>query len=133
LTRREKLELVVEILRIYVPARVRLRRDNLRTMAELARRDPRVTLDLEPSQAAALAIRLGKAVVRTLMLLPTDSRCLIRSLVLLRLLARRGIESTLVIGVRYEDQPFAAHAWIEHQQIPLLATGGGSFARLLEI
>lgn len=102
-------------------------------MSELARRDHGSTSDLEPNHAAALAIRLGQAVVRTLMLLPTDSRCLIRSLVLLRLLSRRGIGSTLVIGVRHGDQPFAAHAWVEYQQIPLLASGGGHFARLLEI
>jgi hypothetical protein len=123
-------------MRVYGPMRVRFRRDKLKSLVALARRDRQGASELTPEQAAALAIRLGKAVARTLMLLPTDSRCLIRSLVLLRLLARRNIEATLVIGVRGErhnDELFAAHAWIEHRGITLLGAGGGHFARLLEI
>jgi transglutaminase superfamily protein len=79
-----------------------------------------------------LCARLAHAVVRTLSVLPTDSRCLMRSLVLTRLLARRGIHSTLVLGVR-GDGDFAAHAWVEHDMVALLAPGGAEFKRLVEI
>lgn len=77
------------------------------------------------------ALRLGRAVSRTVRLLPTDSRCLVRSLVLTRLLGRRGIPSSLVIGVMSEPQ-FAAHAWVEHAGAPLLSPGNG-FERLVEV
>jgi hypothetical protein len=77
------------------------------------------------------ALRLGRAVSRTVRLLPTDSRCLVRSLVLTRLLGRRGVPSSLVIGVLSEPQ-FAAHAWVEHDGAPLLNPGTG-FQRLVEV
>ncbi len=67
----------------------------------------------------------------TVRLLPTDSRCLVRSLVLTRLLGRRGVPSSLVIGVMSEPQ-FAAHAWVEHGGAPLLSPGTG-FQRLVEV
>ena len=78
-----------------------------------------------------------EAVARTLRLLPTDSRCLMRSLVLSALLARRGIDSSLVIGVRTAEA-FGAHAWVEHEGRPLLPTGASAsgaapFHRLVEV
>lgn len=77
------------------------------------------------------ALRLGRAVSRTVRLLPTDSRCLVRSLVLTRLLGRRGVPSSLVIGVMAEPQ-FAAHAWVEHGGAPVLPPGTG-YERLVEV
>ena len=61
------------------------------------------------------ALRLGRAVMLTLRLLPTDRRCLVRSLVVCGVLARRGIPAQLVLGVRPDSgEPFMAHAWVEH-------------------
>jgi len=40
-----------------------------------------------------------------------------------RLLARLGIESTLVIGV-HRGGDFEAHAWVEHDHRPVLTTIG---------
>jgi hypothetical protein len=77
-----------------------------------------------------VALRLGRVVGRTLKLLPTDSRCLIQSLVLTRMLAKRSIASTLVIGVR-KDPAFEAHAWVEHEGQPVLPPG--RFTRLMEL
>ena len=77
-----------------------------------------------------MALRLGRAVVKTLRLLPTDSRCLIRSLVLSRILSRRAIPHTLVIGVR-NDPEFMAHAWVEHEGYPVLPAG--NYTRLTEL
>lgn len=45
--------------------------------------------------------------------------CLQRSMVLWWLLRRRGIASELRIGVRKEQGQFAAHAWVEHQNLAL--------------
>jgi hypothetical protein len=75
--------------------------------------------------------QLVASVMRLLGVLPTDSRCLIQSLVVLALLERRAVRSTLVIGVRVEPK-FAAHAWVECDGEPLLPTGTG-FARLTMI
>ncbi len=77
-------------------------------------------------------VRLGRAAGRTLSLLPADSRCLARSLVLLALLARRHIEAQLVIGAR-QGPEFGAHAWIELEGVPLNDPGGPEYERLVEI
>ena len=87
---------------------------------------------VDPESAQLSGLRLGRAVSRTLRLLPTDSRCLVRSLVLTALLARRGLSSSLVIGVR-SDPEFAAHAWVEHAGRPLLPPGEENFLRLVEL
>jgi len=71
-------------------------------------------------------------VARTLALLPGDTRCLARSLVLTRLLARRGIPAKLVIGARTTPE-FLAHAWVECAGHPVLAPGDESFGRLVEL
>ena len=55
-----------------------------------------------------------------------------RSLVLLSMLEKRGVASTLVIGVRSEPE-FAAHAWIEYEGEALLPSGNGQYARMVEI
>ncbi len=78
------------------------------------------------------ARRLGGAVVRTLRFLPGDTRCLRRSLVLVQLLARRGIAAQLVIGARTVPD-FLAHAWVEHEGKPVLSPLDGSFGRLVEL
>lgn len=125
-----KLSLVLEILVEYVPAWWILRTRNVVDMVTAARSvgitKPRGPAHLEHRTAR----RLGHAVGRTLRLLPTDSRCLIQSLVLTRLLARRSIPCTLVIGVRNEPE-FQAHAWVEHQERPVLPAG--RYQRLTEL
>jgi hypothetical protein len=78
------------------------------------------------------ARRLGWMVVRVLTFLPGDTRCLRRSLVLTRMLARRGIEARLVIGARSAPS-FLAHAWVECEGVPVLSTEGDSFPRLVEL
>jgi hypothetical protein len=63
--------------------------------------------------------------------MPFDSRCLIRSLVLVRILARRRIASSLVLGVS-TTPAFEAHAWVEHAGVALLPTSA-RFQRLSEM
>ncbi len=76
--------------------------------------------------------RLGRVVGRVLGPLPLESRCLVRSLVLTDLLSRRAIPSTLVIGVK-PGESFGAHAWVELNGVPLLPSGDGQFARLVDL
>jgi hypothetical protein len=45
--------------------------------------------------------------------------CLRRSLVLQRMLRRRGIPTELRLGVRKEDGTLQAHAWLEYQGQPV--------------
>jgi len=47
------------------------------------------------------------------------SACLVRSLTLQHLLARRGIEASLHFGSRFAGNEFCAHAWVEYQGQPL--------------
>ena len=123
-----KLVLAGEIVAAYLRARALLsRRDVVEALAELRRpagRPVEVPDDFEVA-------RLARAVVRTLRVLPTDSRCLMRSLVLTSLLARRGLATNVVIGVSFDDG-FAAHAWVEEQGQPLLPPGV-SYSRLVEL
>jgi hypothetical protein len=132
-----KLVLAGEIAVVYVRARRLLRRRGLPATVEALRTAPAtVARELTPTTSSA-AMRLGRAVTRTLRVLPADSRCLMQSLVLTGLLARRGIASSLVIGVRPAEE-FGAHAWVEHDGRPLLppgvtSEGEAAFQRLVEV
>lgn len=119
-----KTVLVAEILVTYLRARWLLSRCDLPTALARLRASER------PARAATydfVGLRLSHAVTRILSSLPTDAKCLVRSLVLTAVLARRGIESTLVIGVRSDDG-FAAHAWVETNGRGILPDEG--YARL---
>lgn len=109
LPRLAKAVLAAEVLATYVRARWLLSRHDLPAvllvLRSVARAGPPRGYEFTP-------VRLSHAVTRTLQALPMDSRCLVRSLVLTAVLARRGIASTLVIGVR-PGESLAAHAWVE--------------------
>jgi hypothetical protein len=131
---RAKVRLAAEILLAYARVRVALRRDELpRAVASL--RTPPATRRPGPlPDAGRDGARLGAAVIRTLEPLPANSLCLMRSLVLLRLLARRGAKGSLVIAVRpNEDLTLAAHAWVELEGRPLLAPAGADHGRLVTL
>lgn len=128
-TPRDKVSLILEILTSYATMlRVLGQKDVLGMVARAREVEPgrRITDALEHQEAR----RLGKVVGQTLGVLPTDSRCLIRSLVLVRILARRAIPTTLVIGVRKESK-FEAHAWVEHDGKAILPSG--DYTRLTEL
>jgi hypothetical protein len=116
-----------EVLVTYAMVRWSVRRHDLPT-AVAALRTPRWRrkqlgpLDRDERRVAAAAVR----VVRRL---PGDSRCLTRSLVVLAMLARRGIDVQLVLAAR-PAPTFAAHAWVERAGRPLLSTRDFDDARL---
>src|SRR5262249_41622417 len=127
--------LVAEILSTYAVTRWRMPRGDIRDVVR-ANRGGLASAPGEPESISretwAVAARVARAVTKTLRVLPTDSRCLVQSLVLSRLLATRGIPSTLVIGARADSQ-FEAHAWVEHGGYPLLPQEGYEDYRLLEL
>jgi hypothetical protein len=125
-----KLLLGGEILAAYARVRWLASRRNLpRTLQVLRGESPPQSSGIVEQ---VVGLRLGHAVGRTLGTLPADSRCLMRSLVLVRMLAGRGIESTLVIGVRPGPE-FEAHAWVESNGMALLPDGASRYQRLLEL
>lgn len=128
--RRHRALLAAEVVIAYLPLRRRLRSNDLPAMVRLARDVSRASTPPSSDEALLHGLRLGYIVQKVLGRLPTDNRCLILSLVLLRLLERRGIESTMVIGVR-EAEVFGAHAWVERSGIPLLPRG--DYERMLEM
>lgn len=123
-----KAGLIAEILRVYAIVRWRMRDPDIRTIVARLRGDAAGPPRSDPAQAR----RLARAVARTLSLLPTDNRCLARSLVLDTLLTRRALRSVVVVAVRAEPE-FAAHAWVEHDGVAVLPPGAASFKRLIEL
>ena len=106
-----------------------LRRD-LRVSLRRARARPGPRTSLSRADAVDSAQRIGGLVLRSASLLPVDRRCLIRSLVTIRMLSRRGIDARLAIGVDDRDG-FVAHAWVELDGQPVLPTYG--YHRLTEL
>jgi hypothetical protein len=127
----EKLALTLEITFAYVHVRWLMRRGDLRAaLAEVRRTPPRHATSGEGHPFAG---RLGSIVDGRLRHLPGDTRCLARSLVLLKLLARRGFpHGLLIIGVRTEPT-FGAHAWVELDGRSLLQPIEASGSRLVEL
>ncbi len=130
-TPREKARLGLEIVTAYGRVRRLVRRTDIRTAVEALRSAaPRARVG-EPDARRA-GVRLGQVVSQVLGPLPFDSRCLMRSLVLVDLLAARGVSATLVIAVTPSPE-FRAHAWVEHGGVPLLEPADTPFERLVEI
>jgi hypothetical protein len=125
-TRVERARLAAEILIAYGRVRLLLRRHPL----------PEVLVRLRGrsgvAPVAATEARLASAVERVLAFVPADTRCLIRSLVLLAVLERRSVATTLVIGAS-ADAGFQAHAWIERHGVALLWPGDTELGRLVEL
>jgi Transglutaminase-like superfamily len=124
-----KLRLAGEILATYVRVRWLLHRRELPQVVHELRESARRAAPEGIEMPDWNRFRLADAVVRLLRVLPTDSRCLMRSLVLLAMLERRRVCPTLVIGVRTEPE-FAAHAWVERDGKQVLADGDGDYTPL---
>ncbi len=120
----------LEVLAAYPRLRRRLERDGIVPAVELARSG--APLMVEDAAAVADAKRLGQATQRLLALLPGSPSCLMESLVLLRLLSRRGAAARIVLALD-PDEKTAAHAWVEIAREPVLPPAGQGFARLAEL
>jgi Transglutaminase-like superfamily len=125
----ERLRLVAEVLVTYVVVRRQVRKHDLpRAVAALREQRPPRYLAVVNREPRTLA----NAAERVVACIPGDSRCLMRSLVVLAMLARRGVEVRLVLAARPTPE-FAAHAWVERNGDPLLPTHGFGDARLAEL
>ncbi|HLF31619.1 MAG TPA: lasso peptide biosynthesis B2 protein [Xanthomonadales bacterium] len=74
---------------------------------------------LSHEEQRMLAQRIARAVGIAACYGPYRANCLKRSLVLTRLLQKRGIEHELKLGAAVQDGDFSAHAWVEHLGVPL--------------
>jgi hypothetical protein len=128
-----KLRLVAEILLTYAQVRATLARHQLPATVQRLRGIPgRGGLPLPDPDRDAW--RLGRAVQRTLSPLPFNTLCLMQSLVLMRLLARRRATAKLIIAVRPGTAlALDAHAWLELSGLPLLVPAGADYGRLLTL
>jgi hypothetical protein len=128
-----KVRLAAEVLATYARVRWLVARNDLPTTLEALRGANGIPAPGPGDEELVWEIgqRLGWITSRTLTPVPGDSRCLMRSLVLTRLMARRGIPTTLIIGAQIE-QGFQAHAWVERRGLPLLSPGTG-YGRLVEL
>jgi hypothetical protein len=127
-----RVSLAGEIVLAHVEARRALHRAPIAEVVEGLRGRPARVRRRSRQSPLAEARDLASAVSRTLALLPGDTRCLARSLVLTRLLARRAIPAKLVIGAHASPE-FVSHAWVEHAGHPVLSPGQGSVERLVEL
>jgi hypothetical protein len=119
-TSTQKLRLLGEIVTTFVVVRWRMRAEpNVAALLADLRGGLVETLPPESVEVIWFGRRMGAIVRRVVGHLPGDTRCLVRSTVLVTLLARRGIATTLIIGVR-SAPTFGAHAWVELAGNPLL-------------
>lgn len=125
LSPRQRLALGTEIVRTYLAVRRLSSRRKLPEVVITLRGAP-MTSGLPLPDPHVDGIRLGRAVMRALVLTPGGTKCLMRSLVLLRLLARRGItDAELIIAVQPGPAVLDAHAWVELDDRALLPPGDG--------
>ena len=121
----QRLALGTEIVRAYLAVRRLSSRRKLPEVVIALRQAPAVG-GLPLPEPRVDGIRLGRAVMRALVLTPGGTKCLMRSLVLLRLLARRGaLGSELIIAVQPGPAVLDAHAWVELDGQALLPPGDG--------
>jgi hypothetical protein len=126
-----RVRLAAEIAYTYVTVRRLLRRKTLPETVVALRLGSRNSAPAAPA-ALALGRHLAWATVKTLGVLPADSRCLMRSLVLTRVMARRGLGCTFLLSARSQPE-FQAHAWVEYGGEPLLLPGDEEHRQLLRL
>jgi len=94
-----------------------------RTAALLAR-VARVTRRAPPPVAARdRAIAVARWVEKVAARGPLPVGCLPRALAVRAILAREGIDTTVRIGVQRSGGAFRAHAWVEHERVPVAEAG----------
>ena len=95
-----------------------------RAVGDLVGRSGPTIPTVDPSALSAEARRNGErwgaAVDRALRWTPGDAACVVRAGALHELLVSRGLPRAAVcIGVRRGPDGFEAHAWVEHDGIPI--------------
>jgi hypothetical protein len=120
--------MAAEIVVTYGKVRRLLRRHTLPETVQALRGQGPFTAPVDDE----LGRHLAWATVRTISVLPLDSRCLMRSLVLMGVLARRGMPATFVLSAAPGPQ-FEAHAWVEYAGNPLLVPADATHQDLVRL
>jgi hypothetical protein len=120
--------LAAEVVATYGNVRRLLRRHTLTETLQALRGSSPLTAPVD----AELGRHLAWATVRTISVLPLDSRCLMRSLVLMGVLAHRGMPATFVLSAAPGPQ-FEAHAWVEYAGNPLLVPADATHQDLVRL
>lgn len=102
----DKVRLALRVWRTYVRVRRGIRRSELPLAVK------RLGTTRQATRRYPVA-NLSRAVDRALAPLPADPTCLVRSLVLFRLLREQGDKAEVVIGLPEHPTSHAAHAWVE--------------------
>lgn len=98
--------LAVRVWRAYARVQLEMRRRPLQEIVPRLRRPTR-------RHPAHPPVRIGRAIRGCLRVGSRRPRCLIVSLVMLRVLHEQGVEGDLVIGLPERPEGPEAHAWIE--------------------
>ena len=107
--------------------RRRLRRHTLGAVLEGVVREREAARRLAPlSLDEAQVIEASAGFARSRLWVPVETSCLLDSLALTRYLARRGMAGNIVFGVT--DFPFAAHCWVQVDDLVLNDTVGNTMA-----
>jgi hypothetical protein len=103
--------MAMEAAALVLPVELALRRRGslVTLVARFAGTDRRTDRGVRETIDVGRAARLVDAVAACY----PNITCLKKSLILLRLLRKRGIPAELRLGVRKVDEDFSAHAWIE--------------------
>lgn len=59
---------------------------------------------------------------------PWESKCLVRALTAQKLLKKKGIPTTMYLGVKREGEKMVAHAWIRTGQLYVTGGNGAEYA-----
>lgn len=132
----QRLRLAAEVLRTYTRVRWVMRDEDAERAVRRLRIEARDAVETtepagENDRELLAAWRLAQATRKVLERLPSDSRCLFRSLTVMSMLERRAIPQTLVVAVR--PRPFGAHAWVEVAGRAILPEADPGYERILEI
>ncbi len=88
-------------------------------LGQLDKLGPEEALD---EDALAIIRPVARSIKAVAAIVPWQSKCLVQAMTAKRMLERRGIETTLYLGVLKEGEDMKAHAWLRCG--PCFITGG---------
>ena len=70
------------------------------------------TQELAIEDSYPVIYKVSQAIIRSQKSVPWQTRCFVNAITAKFMLQKRGLESTLYLGVNKEDQKMTAHAWL---------------------
>ena len=84
----------------------------LRWYAHYLGKEHSVTIDHFIDDSYPVIYKVSQAIVRGQKSVPWQNRCLVNAITAKLMLRKKGLESTLYLGVNKENQKMKAHAWL---------------------